>query len=135
MENFRRLNTLLCMKYSLWFPTHGVEAGSFRGWLDRFFAQPAYRLDNECQAIVARAIRELCLDRGWRLIEIQLKEWDVVAVVESDRKPERIVHDFKIAASRALASLDGAGPSRKRFDRRARIVQLNTPNQASAASA
>ena len=135
MENYYRLITLLSMKYSLWFPTHCVEAGSFRGWLDKFFAQPAYRLDNERQAIVARAIRELCLDRGWRLLEIQPNEWDVVVVVESDHQPERIVHDFKIAASRALASLDGDGPSRKRFDRRARILPLDTPNQASAASA
>ena len=123
------------MKYSLWFPTHGVEAGSFRGWLDKFFYQPAYRLDAERQAIVARAIRELSLERGWRLIEVQPREWEVVAIVESDLKPERVIHDFKIAATRALASLDGEGPHRKRFNRRARVQHLTQPEQASAASA
>jgi len=135
MENFRRFITLSSMKYSLWFPTHGVEAGSFRGWLDKFFYQPAYRLDAERQAIVARAIRELCLERGWRLIEVQPREWEVVAIVESDLKPERVIHDFKIAATRALASLDGEGPNRKRFNRRARVQHLTQPEQASAASA
>ncbi|MBY0506121.1 MAG: hypothetical protein K2X03_19550 [Bryobacteraceae bacterium] len=119
------------MKYSLWFPTHSVEPGSFRSWFP-FLCQPAYRLDKERQAIVTRAIRELCLDRGWRLAEIEPREWEVAAVVETAHKPERVVHDFKIAASRALASLDGEGPQRKRFDRRARIRQLS---QASAASA
>ena len=127
------------MKYSLWFPTHGVEAGSLPRWFDKFFRRPTYRLDSERQAIVARAIRELCDDRGWQLIAVEPKDWEVVAVVESPQKPERIIHDFKIAASRALASLDGDGPAHRRFDRRARIQQLSSadpePDQASAASA
>ena len=123
------------MKYSLWFPTHGVEVGSFRSWLAQAFDQPAYRLDAERQALVARALRELCLDRGWTLLEIEAREREVEALVEADHPPERLVHDFKIAASRALASLDGDGPKRKRFDRRARILHLATPGQASAASA
>lgn len=112
-----------------------MEPGSVRSWFERFFPQPAYRLDAERQAIVARAIRELCLDRGWRLAELASSDWDVSAIVESEQKPERVVHDFKIAASLALASLDGDGPTRKRFDRRVRIRRLSAPDQASAASA
>ncbi len=123
------------MKYSLWFPTYGVETDSFRGWLSRLWHQPTYHLDPERQALVARAISELCLDRGWRLIEVRPGERDVVAVVESAARPERVIHDFKIAASLALASLDGYGPDRKRFNRRARVRYLRMNEQASAAAA
>ncbi len=124
---------LLGMKYSLWFPTHGVRAGSFRGWLDRLFDQPTYQLDLEKQAMVARSIQEVCLDRGWRLIAVEPGEREVVAVVESAARPERVIHDFKIAASLALASLDGYGPDRKRFNRRARVRYLKSDGLSSAA--
>ena len=134
LENFPVLIPLLGMKYSVWFPTHGVRAGSLRGWLDRLFDQPAYRLDPERQAMVARSISEVCLDRGWRLIAVEPGERDVVAVVESAVRPERVIHDFKIAASLALASLDGDGPDRKRFNRRARVRYLKN-EQSSAAAA
>ena len=122
------------MKHSLWFPTHGVEKGTIRGWLDELFSQPAYQLDAERQAIVARAIREVCLDRGWQLVSVESREVDVYAVVEGSTQPERVIHDFKIAASLALASLDGEGPKRKRFDRRYRQREI-TSDRASAANA
>ncbi len=121
------------MKYSLWFPTHGVRAGSLRGWLDQLFDQPTYKMDPEKQAMVARSITELCLDRGWRLIAVEPSEREVVAVVESMARPERVIHDFKIAASLALASLDGHGPYRKRFDRRARVRYLKSDKLSAAA--
>jgi hypothetical protein len=116
------------MTYSLWFPTHGVDA---RGWLCRLFHQPAYQLDKERQTMVARSIKELCLDRGWQLITVEPGEREVFAVVESTSKPERIIHDFKIAATLALASLDGYGPARKRFNRRAHVRYLSDGNPAS----
>jgi hypothetical protein len=119
------------MTYSLWFPTHGVEAG-LGGWIHRLFHQPAYKLDRERRDLVARAISERCLERGWHLVSVDPGEREIVAVVESAAKPERVIHDFKIAASRALASLDGDGPDRKRFDRRARVRYLSNPNSAEA---
>ena len=121
------------MKYSVWFPTHGVRAGSFRGWLDRLFDQPAYQMDRERQAMVSRSISELCLDRGWRLIAVEPGEREVVAVVESAARPERVIHDFKIAASLALASLDGYGPDRTRVNRRARVRYLKSDQFLAAA--
>jgi len=122
------------MKYSLWFPTHGVEKGTVRGWLDELFSQPAYRLDAERQALVARSIREVCLDRGWQLVSVNPRDLEVYAVVECGIKPERVVHDLKIAASLALAAFDGEGPKRKRFNRRFRVSEL-VPGQAVAANA
>ena len=113
------------MRYSLWFPTHGVEAGSLRGFLNRLFVQPAYRLDAERQSLVSRAISELCVDRGWKLLEVKAGEYGVSATVESNVTPERIIHDFKIAASLALAFLDGDGPDRKRFNRRAHYREVD----------
>jgi hypothetical protein len=123
------------MKYSVWFPTHGVEKGTFRSWLDELFSQPAYELDAERQAMVARAIREVCLDRGWQLMSVEPRELDVYAVVESGAAPERIIHDFKIAASLALTSLDGEGPKRKRFNRRSRVREIVVAERAAAAKA
>lgn len=112
------------MTYSLWFPTHGVEAG-LGGWIHRLFHQPVYKLDSERRQIAARAITERCLERGWRLVSVDPGECEIVAVVECTAKPERVIHDFKIAASLALASLDGDGVDRKRFDRRARVRYLS----------
>lgn len=112
------------MRYSLWFPTHGRLENSLRGWLTRLFEAPVYRLDSERQAVAARSIRELCLDRGWRLIEVDPGELENTAVVECDAEAERVVQGFKITASRALAALDGEGPNRKRFSRKAHIRQL-----------
>jgi hypothetical protein len=112
------------MRYSLWFPTHGRLEHSLRGWLARLFAAPAYRLDPERQAVAARSIRELCLDRGWQLIDVDPRELEITAVVECDADAERVLHGFKITASRALAALDGEGPNRKRFSRKAHIRKL-----------
>ena len=124
------------MKYSLWFPTHGAHDGSLRGWLrDLFQHQPAYKLDGTRQAIVARSITELCLDRGWRLVSIEPGEMKVSAVVECERKPERVIHDFKLTASRALASLDGYGPAIRRFNRRAHFRQLDDSQRSANAAA
>ena len=123
------------MKYSVWFPTHGVRTSYFRGWFDRLFGQPTYQLDLERRAMVARSIAEVCHDRGWRLIAVEPGEREVVAVVESAARPERVIHDFKIAASLALASLDGDGPERKRFNRRARVRYLKNNGRATSAVA
>ena len=79
------------MKYSVWFPTHGVRTSYFRGWFDRLFGQPTYQLDLERRAMVARSIAEVCHDRGWRLIAVEPGEREVVAVVESAARPERVI--------------------------------------------
>lgn len=137
MENFSLQNSLIGMKYSVWFPTHGPTHGAsyFRGWFERVFSQPAYRLDRERQLLVERSIREVCHERGWRLVSFQSTEMEVAAVVESDAKPERVIRVFKVAASLALAALDGYGPERKRFNRHARIRELTSSDRASATSA
>lgn len=137
MENFSGQNPLLGVKYSVWFPTHCPTqgAGSFRAWLESLFVQPAYTLDAERRLIVERSIREICHERGWRLVEIQTGEAEVMAVVESDVQPERVIRVFKVGASLALAALDGYGPERKRFNRQARIRALSSNERASSASA
>jgi len=123
------------MRYSLSFPTHGAGGAPMRGWVDWLLGRPGYRLDAECQALAARAIQEVCLDRGWRLVSIRTGEIEVAVVVDGEIQPERMIHEFKLAASRALVLVDGGGPSRKRFDRRARIeaVQVNEHGRGAAA--
>ena len=73
---------------------------------------------------MARAIAEVCLDQGWSLENVETADVLVSVVVESFAEPGKVVHHFKVAASRALALLDGKGPERRRFNRRADIVRL-----------
>jgi REP element-mobilizing transposase RayT len=87
--------------------------------------QPAYNLDSSRQAIVLRAIREVCVHRGWRLWALHVRVTHVHVVVTADCRPEKVMGDFKSYASRALndAGLDEI--DRQRWSRHGSTRYLN----------
>jgi REP element-mobilizing transposase RayT len=72
--------------------------------------------------IILAAIEAVCEHRNWILLAAHVRSNHVYAVVESDAKPERIMHDFKAYSTRAL----GAGG--KRWTRHGSTRYLWTPN-------
>ena len=72
--------------------------------------QAAYLLDSIRRDVVLRAIREVCLFRGWGLLAAHVRTNHVHVVVEAECLPEGVMQDFKAYSSRAL---NGLGIERK----------------------
>jgi REP element-mobilizing transposase RayT len=52
--------------------------------------------------IVLQAIAEVCQYRHWTLLAAHFRDTHIHAAVESESKPELILHDFKAYSTRAL---------------------------------
>lgn len=83
----------------------------------RSMNQPPYGLDAENRTVVLRTLQEVCLHRGWNLLAAHVRSSHVHVIVEGEVRPEKVMNDFKVYASRALNRLDGEEPSRKRWAR------------------
>ena len=79
--------------------------------------QDPYVLDAASRKIVLEAIQEVCRRRSWRLIAAHVRTNHVHAVVEADRRPEAVMHDFKAYASRLLNACRKEPPETKRWTR------------------
>jgi hypothetical protein len=79
--------------------------------------QPPYYLNDDRRLIVLTAIREVCQYRNWNLHAAHVRTNHVHAVVETETRPELAMNTFKSYASRALNSLAGDEPDRKRWAR------------------
>jgi len=66
---------------------------------------PTIRLNNRQRAVVERAIREVCTNRGYQLRAINVRTNHVHAVVSAMINPERILAAFKSYSTRALRNL------------------------------
>ena len=83
-------------------------------------AQGAYLLDRVSREAVLKALREVCLHRGWSLLAAHVRTNHVHSVVEADVRPERVLIDFKSYASRELNCFGRDGLDRKHRKRWAR---------------
>lgn len=79
--------------------------------------QAPYTLDEIRRATVLKAIQEVCLFRGWRLLAAHVRSTHVHSVVEAEARPEKVMNDFKKKASRSLKRLEGEERERKRWAR------------------
>ena len=74
-------------------------------------AEKSFLLDGSCRSVVERAIREVCVLRGYNLLAINVRTNHGHSVVASSRKPEIVMNAFKSNATRELraANLVSAG--------------------------
>ena len=79
--------------------------------------QEPYRMDARTRFLVLQAIQEVCSHRGWTLFAAHVRNQHIHLVVAAEDHPEKILHDVKAYANRALnrAGLDDA--SKRRWTR------------------
>ncbi len=78
---------------------------------------PSFLLDKARRVIVLESLREVCAHRTWILHAAHIRTIHVHAVVEADRRPEKIMNALKSYASRNLNRLAIVPPDRKRWAR------------------
>ena len=67
-------------------------------------ADKAFELGAAQREHVLRAIVEVCQYRDWVLLAAHVRTTHIHVVIDADIQPERIMHDLKSYASRALNS-------------------------------
>ena len=67
--------------------------------------QPAYHMDQTRRDAVLQAIQEVCGHRGWNLLAAHVRSHHLHTAVEAEAEPERVMHGFKIYASRRLTRM------------------------------
>lgn len=80
-------------------------------------SQSPYQLDSQSRAIVLQTFQEVCTHRGWHLLAAHVRSSHVHVIVEGDVRPEKVMNDFKVYASRALNQHARDEPGRKRWAR------------------
>jgi hypothetical protein len=79
--------------------------------------QPPYALDAARRVVVLEGIRGLFSRRGWELDAIHVRSQHVHVVGAADRPPERVMHDCKSFASKALNDAGFDTRDRRRWTR------------------
>jgi REP element-mobilizing transposase RayT len=79
--------------------------------------EASYWLGQDDRTAVLKALREVCLHRGWSLLAAHVRTNHVHAVVEAEVPPEKVMSDFKSYASRGLNRLGRDGAGRRRWAR------------------
>ena len=95
--------------------------------------QDPYVLDGRLGAVVLKALKDVCAYRGWTLFAAHVRTQHIHLVVAAKDDPERVLHDLKAYASRALtcAGLDDA--HRHRWTRHGSTRYLWKPEQVGTA--
>ena len=86
--------------------------------------QDVYLLEPASRDVVLKAIRAVCVHRGWDLLAAHVRTNHVHTVVCADTEPERVMVDFKAYASRALNEAGHGGRGRKRWSRHGSMRHL-----------
>jgi len=79
--------------------------------------QPSYYLDVVRREAVLRALLQHCSYRGWTLLAAHVRTTHVHVVIEAEVRPERIMNELKVYASRELNRLGCDEPGRRRWAR------------------
>jgi REP element-mobilizing transposase RayT len=79
--------------------------------------QPVYFIDDVRRGVVSDAIQEVCAFRGWTLLASNVRSNHIHVVVQAVARPERVVGDFKMMASRRLTEQLGEAKNRQRWTR------------------
>jgi REP element-mobilizing transposase RayT len=78
--------------------------------------QEAYFIDDVGRRVVSEAIQEVCTFRGWTLLATNVRSNHIHVVVQAFARPERLIGDFKMMASRRLTE-HGEAENRQRWTR------------------
>jgi REP element-mobilizing transposase RayT len=101
---------------------------------DRFkMKQPPFALSESARPIVLDAIIDVCRHRGWRLFAAHVRSTHIHVVVSGDARPERMMCDFKLYASRVLNRLAPDAVPRTYWTRHGSTRWINTPAGLQAA--
>jgi REP element-mobilizing transposase RayT len=73
-----------------------------RSWEEKNLAQPPYHLDGPRRQVVLLALSTIARRKGWFLHAAHVRSNHVHLVVKADGPPERVLNEFKAAASRRL---------------------------------
>lgn len=95
--------------------------------------QKAYLMDAWTRALVLRAIQEVCSHRGWTLWAAHVRNQHIHLVIAAEDDPEKILHDVKAYASRALNREGRDDASKRRWTRHGSTRYLWKPEQIGAA--
>ena len=79
--------------------------------------QEPYAFDRTAREVVLGALRQHCNYRGWNLLAAHARSNHVHVIVEAEIRPERIMSEFKVYASRELNRVGSDGPARMRWAR------------------
>jgi REP element-mobilizing transposase RayT len=143
-EPLAYLITIRC--YGTWL--HGDERGSVdRSNYHRYGAQqmtpnrrlteteeaqlkyPPVKLNDAQRAVVEQAIREVCENRGYLLLAVNVRSNHLHAVVAASAKPEPVMNAFKSYATRHLREAGLMPPNVKPWSRHGSNPYLWTPEQ------
>jgi REP element-mobilizing transposase RayT len=95
--------------------------------------QAPYHLDAPARDTVLQSIQEVCSHRGWKLIAAHVRTTHVHLVVEADKPPEAVMHDFKAYAARLLNQRETNTPETKRWTRHGSTRYLWKDDEVAAA--
>jgi len=110
--------------------TESKRASTEREWMD----QTPYSLDEGRRAAVLRAIQEVRSFRDWRLVACHARTNHLHTVVDATAKPEKVMADFKVYASRMLNRSGFDSADRKRWARDGSTTWLWTTREVDAPS-
>src|SRR6476620_8328800 len=88
-----------------------------------------YSLNESRRTIVLHAVREICVARKWDLLAAHVRGNHVHTVVRADKSVERVMNDFKAAASKQLNLAFPEEVGRKRWTRHGSTRYLWTEEQ------
>jgi REP element-mobilizing transposase RayT len=80
-------------------------------------AEPPYHLDEPRRQVMLHALCEIARRKGWSLHAVHVRSNHVHIVVTAEVPPERILNDFKTAASRRLNKTFPGEEDRRRWTR------------------
>jgi REP element-mobilizing transposase RayT len=76
---------------------------------------PPVTLERNQRDIVLQAILDVCQFRGWFAHAVHVRSNHVHVVVSGEEKPEKMMVDFKIYASRAIRRSNSSEPEFKKY--------------------
>ena len=94
---------------------------------------PEVLLDEKARGIVRRAIGEICDDKQWELLALNVRTNHVHAVVASPDTGGRVQQGLKARATRDMRSAGVIGPQQKLWTDRGNRLVLKTPEAIAAA--
>ena len=96
-------------------------------------AHAPYSLDEPRRNLTLAGIVEVAEKRGWSILAAHVRTNHAHVVVQADRLPERVMNDFKAAASKKLNEAYPAERDRKRWTRHGSTRWVKTEDGLEAA--
>jgi REP element-mobilizing transposase RayT len=110
-------------------PSHPARRGAEEARMDH----TPYSLDAPARDTVLQSIQQVCSHRSWTLIAAHVRTTHVHAVVQADKPPEAVMHDFKAYAARLLNQREENAPGIKRWTRHGSTRYLWKDDEVAAA--